>query len=546
MTMHSEHDYLIIGAGPAGLQLGYFLEKNGRDYLILEACESAGAFFEQYPRHRKLLSINKIHTGYVNRDIQLRYDWNSLLCEDERLQFRNYSKQYFPHADAIKHYCVDFANFHGLNITYNTRVCNVAKQGDFIVTDEQGNQFSGKRLIIATGTPDPYIPDVPGIEYAESYADFPIDPEDYTDQRVLILGKGNSAFETADALTETARIIHLCSPNSIKLAWASHFSGHLRAVNNNFVDTYHLKGQNSVHDAQVVGIERKNGELIVDISFTHAKGQHMWIAYDRVLVCTGFRFNSTIFDATCQPEMAMNNRFPAMTSSWESTNIKDLYFAGTITQVRDFHKTSSNVYHGFRYNIDFLSRFFEETYHDRALPYHKLARDDERALAELIINRVSISSALFLQFSFIGDLLVVPEGDEPLRYYESIPVDYIYDSAFGQGAHYYVITLEYGEFGCNPLNIERDPDPNKAHLDRYLHPVIRCFAGRTLLCEYHIPENLENDWRETRGPGEIPYLLSFDFPGYDGPQRQPIFTERLAAFFRDRFTQLADAQPEPA
>lgn len=533
MTTRIEHDYLIIGGGPAGLQLGYFLQKNGRDYLILEAEPSAGAFFERYPRHRKLLSINKIYTGYRDSEVRLRYDWNSLLCDDERLLFKNYSKQYFPHADAIKQYLVDFADIYQLNIAYNTRVSNVAKRGDFVVTAESGDVYVGKRLIIATGTPNAYMPTIPGIEHAESYADFPTDPDDYLDQRVLILGKGNSAFETAEALTETARIIHLCSPHSIRLAWGTHFSGHLRAVNNNFIDTYHLKGQNSAQDAEVVNIERKNGELVVEFSFTHAKGQHMWVAYDRVLVCTGFRFDATIFDDTCRPEMAMNNRFPAMTSAWESTNIKDLYFAGTITQVRDFHKTNSNVYHGFRYNIDFLSRLFEQRYEGVDLPCQLLPRDPQ-ALAARIIDRVSVSSALFLQFSFIGDLIVVPDSDEPLRYYQDIPVEYIHDSALGQNARYYVIALEYGEFGCNPLQIERDPDPNKAHLDRYLHPIIRCFSGPTLLCEYHIPENLENDWREQRGPGERPYLVSFDFPGYEGPQQQPIFLARLADFFREQ------------
>ncbi|WBB53605.1 hypothetical protein [Verrucosispora sp. WMMD573] len=30
------HDYLIIGAGPAGPQLGALLERDGHDYIVLE------------------------------------------------------------------------------------------------------------------------------------------------------------------------------------------------------------------------------------------------------------------------------------------------------------------------------------------------------------------------------------------------------------------------------------------------------------------------------------------------------------------------------
>ena len=30
------HDYIVVGGGPAGVQLGYFLETAGRDYRILE------------------------------------------------------------------------------------------------------------------------------------------------------------------------------------------------------------------------------------------------------------------------------------------------------------------------------------------------------------------------------------------------------------------------------------------------------------------------------------------------------------------------------
>lgn len=38
------HDYIIVGAGPAGLQLGYFLQKAGRDYVILEKTNISGEY----------------------------------------------------------------------------------------------------------------------------------------------------------------------------------------------------------------------------------------------------------------------------------------------------------------------------------------------------------------------------------------------------------------------------------------------------------------------------------------------------------------------
>ena len=60
--VHQIMDHLVIGAGPADLQFGYFLQHAGRDYVILEA-GSTGTFFRIFPRHRSLISINKPHTG---------------------------------------------------------------------------------------------------------------------------------------------------------------------------------------------------------------------------------------------------------------------------------------------------------------------------------------------------------------------------------------------------------------------------------------------------------------------------------------------------
>ena len=105
----TRHDYVIIGAGPAGLQLAALLERDGHDYVVLEAGSGPGTFFATFPRHRRLISINKVHTGSTDPEFNLRMDWNSLLSDDPNLRFGRYSRRYFPDADDLRRYLADFA-----------------------------------------------------------------------------------------------------------------------------------------------------------------------------------------------------------------------------------------------------------------------------------------------------------------------------------------------------------------------------------------------------------------------------------------------------
>ncbi|MBC6477056.1 MAG: NAD(P)-binding domain-containing protein [Hormoscilla sp. GM7CHS1pb] len=507
MKSRLELDYLIIGAGAAGLQLAYFLLRHGRDYLVLEAAEKPGSFWQKFPRHRQLISINKIYTGYEDRETQLRWDWNSLLCDDDEMSVSRYSKRYFLKAGDYAKYLEDFAQHFGLNIRCNTRVVKISKNDRFTVLDDRGNVYTSRCLTIATGVSKPYIPDIPGIELTENYFNFPFDADDYINQRVLIIGKGTSGFETANHLIETARVIHLCNPHSIQFAWKTHFVGHLRAINTPFLDTYVLKGQNSVLDASIEKIEYKNGEDLVHIVFSNADSQQAILAYDRVLCCTGFRFDSAIFDDSCQPELAIDNKFPAMTSEWESLNVQDMYFAGTLMQVRDFHKTHSNVIHGFRFNIKALSHIWEEKYHGKSLPYQELPLKPQ-AIVDKAIARVSTSAAIFLQQGFLCDLIVICKSSQTARYYEGFPVDYVRESDFAKQEQYYTITMEFGHVVGDPFSVKREKDQDKAYLDVYLHPIIRRFSGAYLFREHHVAEHLENDWRPGQHhPGLIDHLL---------------------------------------
>jgi Pyridine nucleotide-disulphide oxidoreductase len=76
--VHQIMDYLVIGAGPAGPQLGYFLQRSGHDYLVLEAGSTPGTFFRTFPRHRSLISINKPNTGKSTPDAIC--EWTGTRC----------------------------------------------------------------------------------------------------------------------------------------------------------------------------------------------------------------------------------------------------------------------------------------------------------------------------------------------------------------------------------------------------------------------------------------------------------------------------------
>jgi thioredoxin reductase len=500
MNITPEFEYLIIGAGPAGLQLGYFLEKANRSYLILEAGDTPGTFFKKFPRHKRLISINKVYTGYDDPEINLRWDWNSLLSDSEEMRFKNYSREYFPHSEDLVRYLNDFADQFHLKVKYNCKVVRIAKKDKFMVIDSNDNVYSTAGLIIATGFSKPYIPPIPGIELAENYTDVSIDPEDFTNQRVLIIGKGNSGFETADNLIGTAALLHIASPTPISMAWKTKYVGNLRAVNNNFLDTYQLKSQNGVLDTTINKIERQDGKYLVSFSYTHAYEEQEDLVYDRVIVCSGFRFDNSIFDESCKPELAINNRFPAQTSEWESTNVKGLYFVGVLMHVRDYKKKQSGFIHGFRYNIQALHHILEYKYYNQELPY-QLIPPTPCDLTEAILKRVNQSSGLWQQTGFLCDLIVISDEDKQARYYQELPTDYVHDSELGQHTHYYTVTLEFGydaDKMPDPFAIERihrDNADNASH-SAFIHPIIRHFHGDKLICEHHVIEDLAAEWKE--------------------------------------------------
>jgi hypothetical protein len=194
--------------------------------------------FRKYPRHRKLISINKRNTGTKNEEFNMRHDWNSLLTDgksqNESLRFTSYSNEIFPNASLLAKYIEDFSKHYNLNVQKDTDLSNIncidslddskceheesSKKfyyerfnknqkycSKWSLNDQYGrkyvcklvyrlfqrnprfNSFFFRILIVATGMWTPNSPE--NLKLAEGYEDVSVDPNDYEGKSVLILGR---------------------------------------------------------------------------------------------------------------------------------------------------------------------------------------------------------------------------------------------------------------------------------------------------------------------------------------------------------------------
>lgn len=181
-------------------------------YVILERNTSAGSFFGQHPRQRKLISSNKEYDYFEEDQFNLRHDWNSLLSDDPEMRFTRYSDELFPHADDICRYFRDFADRFELNIAYGKTVSRISRNGDgrFHVRTEDGEEYRRDVLISALDTVSSCVPDdIPGIELTTPYESHSTDLEQYRNKSVNVPGPffAGGAMRSNDS-TASSGFIH--------------------------------------------------------------------------------------------------------------------------------------------------------------------------------------------------------------------------------------------------------------------------------------------------------------------------------------------------
>lgn len=531
------HDYCIVGAGPSGLQMGYFFQRAARDYVIYEKSNVSGNFFVQYPRHRTLISLNKRHTGKTNKEFNLRHDWNSLLSDDESLKFTKYSKDIFPHADRYLDYLRDYQERLNLNVQFNTEISNIKTElcdnvpdhHIFTMLDQRGTTHRCGKLIIATGVATPVIPTIGGMEYTDGYEDMSLDREDFEGQTVLILGRGNSAFETATHIYGSTNLIHMVGRSRVRLSWATHYVGDLRAVNNQLLDTYQLKSLDGVVEAsinEVVIKKRDDGKLVLKLADEHADEAEeifdnfaMREPYDRIIRCLGFKFDTDIFNQSLKftHPKGRTSKFISIHANYESVDYPGMFIAGTASHSLDFRKSAGGFIHGYRYTARALFHLLEWRYH--SVPWPSITESNSQ-LINHILKRINEGSGIYQMFSMLGDIIILNENGT-YTYLEEFPIHMIHrlqEMTGHEAVSIIVLNLQYGADFSGPGNdvfrsSRATGDPSEAHTSNFLHP---CFYYYETLPTEKQMKNKERKEHLPR-PTSMHHIVEDFLTTWDGP-----------------------------
>ena len=173
-------DALIVGCGPAGLSASLHCLRNDLSFATVEKEEDTGGAVRYYPR-KKLVMTDPIRVpGYG----KLRY--REILKED------------------LVDIWQDIISKTGLEIASGEAVSNVNREdGCFTVTTKKG-VYRTKRVILAIGRRGvPRKLNVPG-EDSTKVAYALREPEAYQNDRILVVGGGDSAVEAALSLAGQA------------------------------------------------------------------------------------------------------------------------------------------------------------------------------------------------------------------------------------------------------------------------------------------------------------------------------------------------------
>ena len=441
-----DHDVVVVGSGPGGLQTSYWLRRLGIRHIVLSADDGPGGMFRTLPVYQRLLSWTK-HDAPVERgtrEYEL-YDHNSLIAVEPEIratavEFMDRSFD-LPSRSEMEQALAAFAGRAGLEVRYGCRWAGTRREDDRWVLETTDGDYRCRAVVLAVGMAEPWRPALPGIEAVPHYVDTG-QPSDYADRRVFIVGKQNSAFEIAQALLPWARQLVLAAPGRLQSDLSALSPLRVRYLQP--YDEFVRGGYGTfILDAAIERIERRANGYRAVTRDTDSQESFVFEA-DEVLATTGFQTPLGDLPALGLATKA-SGRLPVLTPFWESVSLPGIFFAGTVTQAeRGLEKhgayASSTGVSGYRYNARILAEHLAKRLLGVEIARPSLPTEDA---VPYLLEEASHGPELWIQKGYLARVLAVDPATG-VRDEGILPLTYFVDDGPAEGV---ALTVEHGAAG---------------------------------------------------------------------------------------------------
>ncbi len=242
-------DVAIVGAGPAGIAASLAAMELGMSFVTLEQ-DSLGGTVSHYPRGKVVMTA-PVHLPLVGKVKLTETTKEALLAFWQGVEQQT-----------------------GLRINYHERVESIARtDAGFEVATPRG-RYTARAVLLAIGRRGtPRTLGVPGEDQSKVVYRL-IDPAQYRDRRVLVVGGGDSALEAAVSIAE--------QPGThVTLSYRSAAFGRAKEKNRQAVEAARRAGR-----LQVL-LSSEVREVGADRVVLAQDGKDLEVANDAVIVCAG-------------------------------------------------------------------------------------------------------------------------------------------------------------------------------------------------------------------------------------------------------------------
>jgi len=357
-------DFIIIGAGQAGLSMAYHLTQLKKDYLIVDANNETGA-------------------PWLKR-------WDSLKLftptEFNHLPGLNFptKKGYYPDKYEVAAYLKSYVEKFHIPITFNQKITTLKKEDDCFILKSESKTFKAKNVVVATGPfHKPFTPpfhtkiskDIVQI-HSEHYKN----PEQLQNGNTLVVGDGDSGVQILDEISNTNRNVYFSGDTNISsipqeilgktLWWWFKKIGFLSVNKFSYIGKKLSKGGQPIIGTDVKSLLKKQNVICVgrtldanDTELRFEEGKHKNIK--NIVWATGFKPNFEWIEGVTLNDYKYPKNYRGI------SDVKGLYFLGLPWLYTRGSATLGGVKKDTKFLTDYIEKLEEKpTYTNIVLKKH--------------------------------------------------------------------------------------------------------------------------------------------------------------------------------